>query len=316
MEQDLHHGQEINIFFYSYGLKGIYGIFLMSMLISVIIYKTLIISKKYNINNYDDFLNKIIKNKIIKKSIKLIINIFLLFSFYIMVAGINAFLNQQFNLDKLFCSIIFCTFCFFIFNKNIEKIIKINSILVPIIILIFLIFGLKNINYLNNQKIIEIKNNWTISAIIYTSYNTITLIGLTGMMNKYLKNKKDCLTTSIITGVSIFILAFTVFILLVNLKEKVEMPILYISNIFGGIYKYLYCIMIFFSIFTTAISDGITFLKNVSENNQNISRTINFLICITAIPFSLLGFSNLVNIVYPVFGVIGLLQIFFVLIKK
>ena len=312
----MHHGQEINIFFYAYGLKGIYGIFLTAILISVIIYKTLIISKKYNIDNYDDFLNKIIKKKIIRKIIKLIINIFLLFSFYIMVAGISAFLNQQFNLNKVFCSIIFCAFCFFIFNKNIEKMIKINSILVPIIILIFLIFGLKNINYLYNQKIIEIKNNWIISAIIYTSYNTITLIGLTGMLNKYLKNKKECLITSIITGVSIFILAFIIFILLVNLKEKVEIPILYISNIFGGIYKYLYCIMIFFSIFTTAISDGITFLKNVSESNQNISITINFIICVTAIPFSLFGFSNLVNIIYPIFGIIGLLQIIFILIKK
>ena len=310
----MHHGQEIYSFFYIYGINGIFGIILTSILISIIIYKTLIISKKYNLKNYDEFLNKIIKNKIIKKIIKLIINIFLLFSFYIMVAGISAFFDQQFNLNKLFSSIIFCIFCFFIFNNNIEKIIKINSLLVPIIIFIFFIFGLKNINYLNNKKIIENKNNWITSSAIYTSYNTITLIGLTGIMNKYLKNKKECLITSIITGIGILVLALIIFLLLINLKGRVEIPILFISNLFGGIYKYLYCIVIFFAIFTTAISDGYTFIKNVSEENK--SKTINIIICTTAIPISLFGFSNLVNTLYPLFGIIGLIQIFFILIKK
>ena len=85
--QDLHHGQEIYSFFYIFGKWGILGIIIASILLGIIIYKTLIISKKYNLNNYNELLNKIIKNKKIQKIIKIIINIFLISSFYIMIAG-------------------------------------------------------------------------------------------------------------------------------------------------------------------------------------------------------------------------------------
>ena len=307
----MHHGQEIFSFFYIYGYEGLLGIILSSILITIIIYKTLIISKKYNIKNYDELLNKTIKKKIIKNLIKLIINTFLIISFYIMVAGFTAFFQQQFNFNKMITAIIFCIFCYLIFNKNIEKIIKINTILIPIIIIIFLIFGIKNINYINDEKIIRYKNNWIISSILYTSYNTITLIGLTSIMYKYLKTKKEYLKVAIFTGIIILVIATIIFLLLVNMEENIEIPILYISNFFGGIYKYLYGILILIAIFTTAISEGYTFLQNISKGRKR--KVMNILMCITAIPISSLGFSNLVNKIYPVFGIIGLLQIIFIL---
>lgn len=311
----LHLGQEIYSFFYKYGKNGIYGIILTSILIGIIIYRTLIISKNNNINTYEEFLNLIINNQAIKNIIKNIINIFLLFSFYIMVAGISAYLNQQFNLNKIVSSSIFCIFCYFIFNNNIEKIIKINSIIVPILILIILIFGLKNLNYIKYSEIIEKNNYWILSSILYMSYNTITLIGITAVLNKYIKNKTDCLYIAIITGIIIFIMALIIFFLLGNLNNKEEIPILSVSKLFGGVYIYLYSVMIFFAIFTTAISNGYAFIKNISEKNNRI---INIIICTTAVPISILGFSNLVNILYPLFGIAGLIQIIFILkgIKK
>ena len=310
--QDLHHGQEIYSFFYTYGINGIYGIILTSFLITVIIYKTLIISKKNKIKTYDEFLEKIVKNKITVKIIKLIINSFLLFSFYIMVAGISAFFYQQFNFNKIICSSVFSFFCYFIFKNNIEKIIKINSILVLIIIIIFLIFALKNLNYLNNKKININNNLWFISSILYSSYNTITLIGMLTIIHNYLKNKKECLIVSISVGIIILILAIIIFLLLINLNEKNEIPILFISKLFGKFYNYLYGILIFTAIFTTAISEGYTFIQNVSRNNKN---KIDLIVCISAVPFAMLGFSNLVNNIYPLFGIIGLIQIFFILLN-
>lgn len=312
----MHHGQEIYSFFYTYGTNGILGIILTSILISVIIYKTLEIYKIYKIKTYNEFLEEIVKNKIIKKIIKIIINLFLLFSFYIMIAGISAFLSQQFKCNKFISSIIFSSFCYIIFLKNIDKIIKMNLVIVSIIIIILILFGIKNINYINNQEIVKAKNLWVISSILYASYNSITLIGMIGMMNKYLNTKKDILKVSMTTGIIIFSLAMIIFLLLINIKEKAEIPVLYISNCFGGIYRYLYGIMIFFAIFTTAISDGFTLLKNIEEKSKRKTRMFNLLICGSAIPASQIGFSNLINMLYPLFGIIGLIQIIIILLKK
>lgn len=316
--QDLHHGQEIYSFFYSFGKWGIFGIIISSIFLGIIVYKTLIISKKYNLNNYNQILDKIIKSTIIKKIIKIIINIFLISSFYIMIAAFSAYFYQEYNINKIISSIFLVLLCYIIFNKNVEKIIQINTILIPVIIIIFIIFGINNINKIDNVNIIQQKNNflWIISGIIYTSYNSITLIGLTGIMNKYLKDKKSCINVAILTSIIIMALGIIIYLLLINVDKQVEIPMLYVANKFGGIYKILYSITILIAIFTTAISEGYTFLENVSGNNTKKYKIINPIMCTLAVPISLLGFAYLVNIIYPIFGIIGMLQIISILKVK
>lgn len=316
--RDLHHGQEIYSFFYIFGKWGILGIIVASILLGIIIYKTLIISKKYNLNNYNELLDKIINNQKIKKIIKIIINIFLISSFYIMIAGFSAYFHQEYDINKIISSLFLVILCYFTFNKNAEKIIEINTILIPIIIIIFIIFGINNINKIENQNILEKNNNllWIISAVIYTSYNSITLIGLTGIMSRHLKNKRNCIEVAILTSIIIMSLGIIIYLLLINMDKQVEIPMLYIANKFGGIYKYLYSITILIAIFTTAISEGYNFLENISKNNKKIYKTINAIMCILAVAISLLGFANLVNVIYPIFGIIGIIQIISILFHR
>ena len=54
-------GQEIYIFFYAYGVKGILGILISSVLMGIIIYKTLILVKEKQISTYKEFLNIVIQ---------------------------------------------------------------------------------------------------------------------------------------------------------------------------------------------------------------------------------------------------------------
>lgn len=315
---DLHHGQEIYSFFYSYGIMGLCGIIVASIFLGIIIYKTMIISKKYKLNSYEELLNKIIKQEKIKGIIELIINIFLISSFYVMIAGFAAYFYQEYNINKIIGALFLIIVCYLTFNRNVEKIIQINTILVPIIIGIFIIFGTNNITNIDRNMIINKNTNigWIISAIIYTSYNSITLIGLTGVMNKYLRNKYDCFLVTLLTTVIIMCLAIIIYLLLINVDKAFEIPMLYVANKFGGIYKYLYCITILIAIFTTAISTGYSFLENISKGNSVVYKKSNILICIIGIPISVLGFSNLVNIIYPIFGMVGLIQIICILLKN
>ena len=69
------------------------------------------------------------------------------------------------------------------------------------------------------------------------------------------------------------------------------------------------------SILTTAISLGMSFLKNTSKSKSQFNK-INIIICISAILFSKIGFSKLVTLLYPILGGIGLIQILQILLKK
>lgn len=138
-------GQEIYIFFFSFGIKGILGIFISSSLIGITIYKTLKIIEKNNVKSYKEFLDCLIKSKKLKEIINILVNIFILASFYIMIAGFGAYLEQEFELNSIIGSGILAILCLFIFKTNIKGLVKANEILIPI--LIFIVVFIRNYKY-------------------------------------------------------------------------------------------------------------------------------------------------------------------------
>ena len=80
-------GQEIYSFFNAYNANGLLGIVVSSILLGIIIYKVLKRANKYNLKNYNELLEHMNVPSKIKQVFSIIINLFLLISFYIMVAG-------------------------------------------------------------------------------------------------------------------------------------------------------------------------------------------------------------------------------------
>ena len=73
-------------------------------------------------------------------------------------------------------------------------------------------------------------------------------------------------------------------------------------------FKTIYAFIILSSIFTTAISIGIGFLKNVCKTKKSYPQWVLFM-CISSLLISNFGFSNLVKILYPIFGYLGIIQV-------
>lgn len=132
-------GQEVNTFFFSFGIKGVIGIILSSFIIGIIIYKTFKIIYKNNINNYKEFLNCLLKNEKINNITNSIINIFILVSFYVMIAGFGAYLQQELNLNSIIGSSILAILCLILFKTNVNGLVKVNEVLIPILIIIVIL---------------------------------------------------------------------------------------------------------------------------------------------------------------------------------
>ena len=136
-------------------------------------------------------------------------------------------------------------------------------------------------------------------------------------MKEYLLKIQNIKYISIIVSIIIAILLISVFLFLINVDvniRELEMPAVYaINNIWPRI-KSVYGMIILISIFTTAISLGISFLKNVSINKKSYN-VLAVLICASAVIFSNIGFSNLVNMMYPILGGLGLLQLILIMKK-
>lgn len=328
-------GKEIYLFFFKYQVYGILGIIVSAIFIGYIIYKVLNISKRNDICNYNEFLNYLIKNKLIKIILINIIDVFLIISFCIMVSGFSAFIYQEFNINIIigFIFMLMCSYC--AFKRKVTGIIKINNILIPIIIFIIFFIVIKKVNlyelnfinglngevfninnFINNCKIENFK--FFIFSILYANYNLLTIIPIVVTMSNVTKNKKEIKYSSIICSLIIFILSMSIFAILSQSNFNVsnlEMPVVFIVGKYGIFYKYIYCLVVGIAIFTTAISVGYGYLQNYENNKEKYNKKIILLILcsIIAIP---IGFSKLIELLYPIFGGIGLVQSLYVIKKK
>lgn len=312
-------GQEIYLFFYRFGINGIYGIIICNIIMTFIIYKTLKIVHEKNINTYKEFLNTIFKENIVLANImNIIINIFLCVTFFIMLSGFGAYISQRLNINPIIGSSILSVICYIVFLKNIESLTKINSIIIPILIFVILIIGLKNSLNINYKEISNEKGIfWCVQAILYVSYNLILVEPVIVSLKDFIKNKKQIKITSIITGIIMTILSIMEFLLLANIEnfKGLEMPIVnVIENKYQNFSK-IYGIIILIAIFTTAVSVGIGFLNNICKNKKSFPQ-IGAILCISGVIISPIGFSNLVANLFPLFGFLGLIQIIYIFKSK
>lgn len=312
-------GKEIFMFFNMYGYKGLLGVIVSMMCIGGIIYKTFSIVIDNNIGVYNEFMNKILGGKKrLNYIVNNIINIFLFMSFQIMVAGFGAYFFQEFNISRLYGTILIIILSYITFMNNIEGVVKINEYLIPVIAVLIVMLGFKNSSDLLN---IELKDSpsmigWIKSSILYASYNSISLIPIIISLKKYITTKKEVKVVSLLTIALITSFGFIIYFLLnsnFEIVKNIEMPVVYIASLIGENYKYIYGFVVLVAIFTTAISAGYSLLVNCTRDKKTYNK-FAILICLSSVIISQIGFSNLLNLMYPIFGYLGLVQIFFLLI--
>lgn len=315
-------GQEIYSFFYKNGIWGLLGILICSLITGFVIYKTLVIIYKNKIFNYKDFLQILInnKNESLIKFMNAIIIFSLLISFYVMISGFGAYINQVFSINNIYASLILAIICYFIFMKNIKGLTKVNEFVVPILIFFIIIIGFF---YLLNYGIEPIKNiknvnfnlKFVYDSLIYCSYNMLLVIPVLSSLKKYLKNQKQIKYISIFCMIIFMLISFIAFLLLAKINvniDFIEMPAVYSVSNFLPKFNFIYGIIIILSILTTALSSGIGFLENFVKNKQYYPQFV-IIVCITSVIISNFGFSKLVNLAFPIFGILGILQIFIIL---
>ena len=312
-------GQEIYSFFYSYGVIGLVELVITFVLISFIIYKSLKIIYENKIDNYDEFLGIFIKNRKVTKVINMILNVLLLVTFYIMIAGFGAYFEQEIGVNKIVGSTILAIMTAIVFFTSAKGVLKVSEYIVPVLIVFIVIIGGMNLVTTNYEiEIPVIKKGWLLSSITYCSYNMILLIPVLISIRNQITRPSNIKHIAIISGIMMITISVMIFMLLTKVDVNIstlEMPIVYAIRTFFTKFKSIYAFIILSSIFTTAISIGIGFLQNVSKSKKSYAQFVAFM-CITSLLVSNLGFSKLVNLVYPIFGYIGIAQIIFIIKQK
>jgi len=307
-------GQEIKIFFANYGIYGILGIFISAIIMILVINLCFKIMLKNNIKNYNNFIEIVFEGKtILNDSVKNITNLFMMSCFFIMSIGFSSCIEQQFLIPRYIGGIIFSIICYISFIGNINRIIKINQYIMPILISVIIYAGLKG---LISEDIYVNKNldiRFILSSIIYASYNLLPLIPILASLNTHIHNKKQINAITVLTLLVIVISALAVFVITsIDYNYASDILLIEISKRWGAFEGIVFSIVILLAIFTSSICSGYGFARNIASNEKKYKRII-LIISLLAIPISNLNFSMTIQIVYPFFGILGLMDIYYII---
>ena len=308
-------GKEIYLFFNTYGKFGVLGFFFTSLMFSIVIYRVFLLAKKMNCSSYSKFSEEVNQKNI--RFIKRIILYFLLISFYIMVAGMSAYFKQQYKIPEILTATIMSFTCYQILKRNIEGIITLNNLLIPFIIVFIMVLGVKNTDYILNCKFEINKTNsscvkFLLSSVLYASYNSLILIPIIVELSKKIGSKKNIVIVTIMCFFIMFVLGVNIIYIIQsggNYLRSTELPMVEIVKRFGIISQRLYGVVIIIAIITSAIASAHSFLEEIRDKKGKFKKEL-LLICVVAPVISQIGFSKLVKVLYPIFGILGLWQIY------
>lgn len=307
-------GQEIMKFFGVFGYKGLVSILLASILFSII--GMVVLKRVYEnkIKSYDDFIVPIF-GKRIGDLIDIIVTCFLFAVYVIMLSGSGAVFYQQFGIDYNIGIYIMALLTFITFLFSIKGVSIVNVLLVPLLIIgIILISGFVifkegiNISNINGAQI-SVTGNFISSALIYVSYNSLTVIVVMTSLFKIIGSKSSAIKGGLLGGITLGIIAsFIVLVTLIYYTDiyNTELPMLKIASRLGSIGTFTYGIILLLAMFTTAISNGFGFLERIKSYIKINDKILLIIFIILTIPLSKLGFSKLVGTLYPMFGYLGL----------
>lgn len=312
--QDLLHGKEIFNFFTIYHVNGIIAIAIFCILMFFVLLKILNLKLEYNLTSYHDFL-KLLESQYSffhSKIFLLVINLFLAITFYIMLIGLCTLFSYQFGFQKILITFIMVCLCYYLLHKNnLNFLYVINSILMPVLILFILFLSLDNINFSNVELIDSPFFSSIFEGLLYFSYNSLLIIPILFKLKH--TNRKGNLCLSLLFSIIIFILTLLTNLLLLshfNDIKNIDLPILFICNTKGNLFSFLYFFILLSAILSTLFSSGYSFMMNIqTKNRKNILKLFLSLSFI----FTAFSFSNLINFFYPIFGLLGFVQLWMIL---
>ena len=325
-------GQEILSFFTKYGFIGFLGIFISITILAgtgvIVIRKAL----RHDVNDLCD-IAEMRFGKVGALATRVFL-VFLQFSvFSVMLSGMKTILCE-FGISAIVASSLLSGTALLIISADIGRVIKVNGLITPFVIIgisfvcIMLLIKttpeigfVENIVRIRSLEITE-RKDWFISAILYGFFNAVLAVPVLCSMKDVLNETKQP-GKNALWGIGAGVGAIGVMALLVNLvlyqnlgeSNGSQMPIIGLAEKYFGKFGGIYQILIFAAMAGSFIICGKcsvdllgrkAFIKGHGKRAEFIKAMI---ICVVAIPVSLVDFSGLMNILYPFFGALGILAI-------
>lgn len=306
-------GRELVSFFGVFGVYGIYSMIVSGVLFAVLGYVTLKLTLENGVKSYGEFLGLMFGRRV-SFCIESLVIFYMLVVYGAMLSAFGVAVHNSIDIDSNVAIIFLSIVVFFMLIKGADFIITVSSLMSPVLIIGSIVVSLCSLYYSQAVFANDIYNAVP-NAFTYTSYNMLTavviLIGTTNVVT----SKKIALTGSVLAGVFITMLGVTMLVPIISNIDAVvgiELPMQFIIGTYSEGLSNAYFVILIMAIFTTATANGLGVANYIVDKNVDYVIASGFVVVLGYV-ISKLGFMYIVSYVYPMFAIIGIVQICFML---
>jgi len=317
-------GQEIVQFFVSYGLDGKKGCIVAMLLFAVCGGLLMYIAHKHSISTYQDMLHHLMGEKL-ARIIDFALAVFLFLGVSMMLSASGAVFQEHLHKPKEVGILLACIFVASALYKGKKGLITTYNILVPIKLLLLLIitgyaaFVVEGVQVENYTVFLNQNHNqmWMLSAVLYVAYNfALAMVVLSEYQS--LGTRGEGISGAALGGIVLGILLLFNYLALSKFLPIIlhyEVPMLYIAGSISAGTKFVYTIVLWAGILTTAIANAYGFAQRFASFTHISYGLSLFITLILSLPIALQSFSALVSKVYPLFGILGIIILVVLIVK-
>ncbi|XDZ50795.1 hypothetical protein AB8Q18_11435 [Neisseriaceae bacterium CLB008] len=312
-------GQEVLQFFVSYGYVGLLGAVVVMLFLAW--YGTVFMELGHRLQTSS---HKVVMNYLCGPKIGFIADYVLLFFMFgfvsIMISGGGAAMHQYYGwppiVGKLLIAVATFATVYLGFSSALRALGVLSPIMIVGVILVSVITISKNYDQLAQVSTVietvkpeKATSFWWLSAIIYVSYNVITGTSIFAAIGHKEKNvwivRQGGIWGGIALGVCIIFISMALFSDLAQVAQY-EIPFLELARQLSYTAGLLFSFILLIAVYTTAVSNlyGLA-VRFYPSGTAGFKRIVSVTV-VLALFASMVPFSQLVGVLYPILGVLGL----------
>ena len=307
-------GQEIQQFFARFGYWGLIGVVLSSVLFSLLGWGMLDLQERWKISSYKQFFNRLLGPGLGKWADKLV-SILLFVGMLAMISGSGALFEEYFGFSRWLGIILTGSVIALALLYRGEGVLWINSVLIPLKFIFCLgiatiaIFATTSVDSENVKMLPNpIVSNWAVSAILYVSFNLTLAMVVFASLGREVQ-KAGARLGALLGGVALGLFAFSIGSALLRYPDilGLEIPMVGIAGKLGDWPAFFYVVVLWLAMITAAVGNGFSLISRVAESGGLSYGKAAFILFLLLIPTAGVKFSQIVQLVYPLFGYLGLI---------
>lgn len=321
-------GQEIMQFFSAYGVMGIAGTAITTVIFAWVGGMFMKHGYEQQLREPGDIIPYYFGQRF-GKLFQIILQVFLYGVFVIMIAGAGATLSEYFGLDPMVGRVGMALLAFFTVILGLTKVTDILGTLGTVIIVFAVGIGIyslvanasnlsASLALIPTLEMTKTQGGWLVSGILYPAFNAVVVVILASSIGKSANSAKEArlggTIGGILFGLAVMIMNLGIVANIGGLYTK-AVPTLVIAQEFSPVFGVIFSVIICCGIYTTTVPMLWGVVRQFANDGTKKFVAMAFGLTVIGLILGMTDFKVLVNSIYPLSGYLGAIMFGFVMYR-